>query len=64
MNGLTQKYFAKCSYCGFCNNVEVETGFEPKHCCLCGKETKYESEGMTLNIMGRSSNNTTPKITK
>ncbi|MFA1706476.1 hypothetical protein [Clostridioides difficile] len=32
------KYFCKCPYCGFDNEVEVKKGLKPKICCICTKE--------------------------
>lgn len=39
---LREKYYGKCFHCGFDNSVEVDKGLEPKICCLCSKEVKYE----------------------
>ena len=39
---LREKYYGKCVYCGFDNNVEVNKGLEPKICCLCRKEIEYK----------------------
>ncbi|HGM3989502.1 TPA: hypothetical protein ACKO2U_003731 [Clostridioides difficile] len=36
------KYFCKCPYCKFDNEVEVKKGLKPKICCICTKEVEYE----------------------